>query len=129
MTVIQWTDAMSVEVPALDKDHKKLIQMINDLDHGAADFLEMFNAVLDYTNGHFEREETHLETIGYPGLEGHRLQHDGFADQVAALVKLYREKPFEAGDTTLKDFLWSWLKGHILIEDQRYAAWTRAKGG
>jgi hemerythrin len=129
MTVIAWTEAMSVDVPALDKDHQKLIHMINDLDQDSPDFMDLFNAVLDYTTGHFEREEAHLEAIGFPGLDAHRVQHDDFADQVAALVKEYRAHPFEAGDSRLKDFLWSWLKGHILIEDQRYAAWTRASGG
>lgn len=129
MTVISWTEAMSVGNPALDKDHQRLIGMINDLDQSAPDFLELFNAVLDYTTGHFEREEAHLEAIGYPGLDTHRVQHDDFADQVAAMVKQYRAQAFEDDDTRLKDFLWSWLKGHILIEDQRYAAWTRAKGG
>jgi len=129
MAVIAWTEAMSVGIPALDKDHQKLIAMINDLDHAAPDFLELFNAVLDYTTGHFEREEIHLEAIGYPGLAAHRGQHDSFADEVSAMLKQFREQPFDATDTRLKDFLWSWLKGHILIEDQRYAAWTRAKGG
>lgn len=129
MTVISWTEAMSVGNTALDKDHQKLIGMINDLDHSAPDFLELFNAVLDYTTGHFEREEAHLDAISYPGLDAHRVQHDGFADQVAAMLKQYRAEPFDAADTRLKDFLWSWLKGHILIEDQRYAAWTRASGG
>ena len=127
MTVIQWTEAMSVDVPLLDKDHKKLIQMINDLDQTAPDFMELFNAVLDYTTGHFDREEAHLEAIGYPGLDGHRTQHDSFADEVAAMLRQYREQAFDAADSRLKDFLWSWLKGHILIEDQRYSAWTRAK--
>ena len=126
MTTISWTDAMSVDVPALDKDHKKLIHMINDLDQAHPDFLELFNDVLDYTNGHFDREEAHLESIGYPGLDGHRTQHDSFADEVALMLKEYKSEAFDPGDTRLKDFLWTWLKGHILIEDLRYAAWTRA---
>ncbi|KIL97332.1 Hemerythrin [Paramagnetospirillum magnetotacticum MS-1] len=129
MAVIAWTEAMSVDDAALDKDHQKLIRMINDLDQAAPDFMELFNAVLDYTTGHFEREETHLDAIGFPGLDAHRVQHDDFADQVADMLRQYRDSPFDAGDTRLKDFLWTWLKGHILIEDQRYAAWARAKGG
>ena len=129
MSVITWTEAMSVGNTALDKDHQKLIEMINDLDQDAPDFMELFNGVLDYTTGHFEREETHLDAIGYPGLDTHRVQHDDFADQVTDMLKQYRSHAFEEGDTRLKDFLWSWLKSHILIEDQRYAAWTRAKGG
>jgi hemerythrin len=129
MSVISWTEAMSVGNTPLDKDHQKLIEMINDLDQGAPDFMELFNAVLDYTSGHFEREETHLAAIGFPGLDTHRVQHDDFADQVAGMLKQYRDQPFDATDSRLKDFLWSWLKSHILIEDQRYAAWARAKGG
>ena len=127
MTVISWTEAMSVGIPPLDKDHQKLIRMINDLDHAAPDFMELFNAVLDYTNGHFEREEAHLEAIGYPGLDGHRDQHDDFADQVSAMLKQYRADGFTDTDQRVADFLWTWLKGHILIEDLKYAAWARAK--
>jgi hemerythrin len=128
MTAIRWTEAMSVDNPALDKDHQRLIRMINDLNQEAPAFPELFNAVLEYVDGHFDREEAHLEAIGFPGLDAHRAQHDSFADQVAAMLRQYRDRPFQPGDTALKDFLWTWLKGHILIEDQRYAAWTRAKG-
>ncbi|OAN52281.1 hemerythrin [Paramagnetospirillum marisnigri] len=129
MTTIQWTEAMSVGVEELDQDHKHLIQMINGLHYSDTGFVELFNELLDYVGGHFEREETHLEAIGYPGIEGHRGQHDLFADQVAAMLKQYRAEGFADSDQRVADFLWTWLKGHILIEDLKYAAWTRAKKG
>jgi hemerythrin len=127
MTVVQWTEAMSVGVEVLDNDHKRIIHLINGLHYDDAGFAELFNELLDYTNSHFEREEAHLEAIGYPGLDAHRVQHDSFADQVASMLKTVRNE--SAGDTGLRvaDFLWTWLKSHILIEDLKYAAWTKAR--
>lgn len=127
-TPMKWTEVMSVGIAAIDEDHKHLIHLINALNYGDSDFLDVFNQLLDYTCGHFEREETYLESIGYPGLSGHSAQHDAFAEQVSDLLHQYRDEAFEPGDARLKDFLWSWLKGHILIEDMRYAAWTKARG-
>lgn len=128
MTTIQWTESMSVGVEALDNDHKHLIHLINGLHYSDTGFVELFNDLLDYVGGHFEREEAHLEAIGYPGLDGHRVQHDLFADRVSDMLKQYRANGFSDDDQTVADFLWTWLKGHILIEDQKYAAWTKAGG-
>ena len=129
MTMIQWTEAMSVGVEELDNDHKHLIHLINALHYSDTGFVELFNELLDYVGGHFEREETHLESLGYPGLEGHRGQHDVFSDQVSAMLKQYRVEGFADTDQRVADFLWTWLKGHILIEDLKYAAWTKASKG
>lgn len=128
MPAIAWTDALSVGVPALDKDHKTLIRMINDLDQEAPDFVALFGAVLDYTCGHFDREETYLEGLGYPELDGHHARHEDFAARVADLLRQYREDPSAAAGTRLKDVLWDWLRSHIMVEDLRYAQWAREKG-
>ena len=127
MPTIQWTEAMSVGVEALDRDHKHLIHLINGLHYADTSFVELFNELLDYTCTHFEREEEHLEAMGYPGLDGHRNQHDIFTDKVGAMLKKYRDEGFAETDHSVSDFLWTWLKGHILIEDMKYAAWTRAR--
>ena len=127
MTTIQWTEAMSVGDEALDNDHKHLIHMINGLHYSDESFIELFNDLLDYIGTHFDREEAHLEAVGYPGIEKHRAQHDVFADQVGVMLKQYREEGFAETDQRVSDFLWTWLKGHILIEDLKYAAWTKAR--
>ncbi|CAA7620179.1 conserved hypothetical protein [Candidatus Terasakiella magnetica] len=127
MPVIAWTESMSVGSDALDADHKMLIGMINGLGQPDADFVALFHALVEYTCGHFEREEAHLEAIDYPGLDSHRAQHDAFTDRVSDLLRQYRETPFERSDSRVADFLWTWLKSHILIEDMKYAAWTKAR--
>jgi len=124
---MKWTEAMSVGVEDLDEDHRQLIHLINALNYGDADFAHIFNQLLDYTCGHFEREEAFLEGIGYPGISGHRAQHDAFADQVSVMLKRHKDGIVEDEDAQVKDFLWTWLKGHILIEDLRYTAWNRAR--
>lgn len=125
MPAIAWTDALSVGVSALDKDHKTLIRMIDELDQEGLDFVALFGAVLDYTCGHFDREEAYLEGIGYPALDDHHLRHEEFAAQVADLLRQYREEPSPAAGVRLKDILWDWLRSHIMVEDLRYAQWAR----
>lgn len=128
MTEIRWTESLSVSIPALDKDHKTLIRMIDELDQDSPDLPALFGAVLDYTCGHFDREEAHLESLGYPALDDHHARHEDFAAQVADLLRQYREEPSAAAGARLKDILWDWLRTHIMVEDQRYAQWAREKG-
>ncbi len=125
--LMKWTDAMSVGVETLDEDHRQLIHLINNLAYADADFAEVFNRLLDYITSHFEREEAHLEALGYPGIDSHRAQHDAFADRVGEMLRHYRESGFDTTDGQVSDFLWTWLKSHILIEDMKYAIWARAR--
>jgi hemerythrin len=127
MPTIGWTEAMSVGVEEIDADHKHLIHLINGLHYSDTGFAELFNELLDYTCTHFEREEVYLEQNGYPGVTNHRAQHDAFADQVGEMLKDYLAGAEGITQQSVSDFLWTWLKSHILIEDLKYAAWVRAR--
>ncbi len=63
MAFIAWTDELSVDIGEIDEQHKKLINMINDLSYAMSkgkgrDVIEAILVGLrDYTVEHFAHEE------------------------------------------------------------------------
>ena len=81
MTLLRWRDSLSLNVPIIDSDHKKLFELLNrvrfldlagDEPQAIADAL---SELLLYTQTHFRREEKLMELGNYPGLERHRQYH------------------------------------------------------
>ncbi len=121
---IRWVPEMSVGNAMLDRDHRILIGLVNQLaQEDNHDDRAMLDLVLDelagYVASHFAREEEFMAEVGFDGLEMHRAQHrrlarelNKFRTRVAAGKALPGEH--------LQMFLASWLRRHILVEDMRY---------
>jgi hemerythrin len=125
MTDAKWTTDLSVGDAELDGDHRALIDLINELSSPNTKFLYVFNKLVDYASGHFRREEEHLVAIGYPERDEHRRLHLGFMRQITNTLKEFQAKPFTADDPRIAEFLWNWLKSHIMVEDKKYSYWER----
>lgn len=125
VTIIQWTDAMSVGVEDLDNDHRVLIDLMNQLAGADArrdriNLEAVLDELVDYTVFHFEKEEGYLERAGYPALEGHRRLHAQLTEQVFAIRRrVVASTQTELGDEVLA-FLSNWLQEHILKTDALY---------
>lgn len=122
---VKWDDSMSVGIEAIDKDHKKLLGMINQLQtatHYQTDAEEIGN-ILDelvaYTSYHFAREEGLMQEKHYPGYDAHKQQHDAMVKQVTKFIDEYRvDKTRTIENVAL--FLKTWLVNHINGSDQEY---------
>ena len=82
MALLEWRDSFSVGVAALDADHRKLADLINELHQARAEqssavpvrsVIERLDA---HVREHFAREERLMEKIGFAGLVDHRRHHD-----------------------------------------------------
>ena len=122
---ITWTSDLSVGDHSIDDDHKELFALVDELD--SADMShDYINSILDrlkaYTRGHFSREEEYMEQVGYPGMEGHLLQHKNFIEWLETIRATYArfpQSPFIIGDS-VNSYLQRWLRQHILEEDMKY---------
>ena len=126
MAVIQWSVQLSVGVPAIDSQHKQLINMINDLydammgGKGSEALDKIIKDLVVYTKIHFRDEEAFMEKHGYPGLAQHKLVHEKLKTQVMdVLGKLQSGKM--VASVSVGNFLKDWLKNHILSEDKKYS--------
>lgn len=122
---IRWSEDMSVGHAELDRDHQRLIGILNHLginaELGNRNIVEfILDDLADYARVHFEREERHLEAIGFTELERHRSIHENIARRIEDAKWEYFQG-FSAGlEDDLLRFLTSWLNHHILVEDMKY---------
>lgn len=130
---VEWHAEYSVGIEALDNDHKRLLNLINQL-QTAAHYQtdphcerEAFAALVDYTKTHFAREEELMEANGYPALAEHRNEHAAMIAKVDDLLNRYEIKPQETIEEAVQ-FLKKWLLGHINGTDQKYSGFLRDKG-
>jgi hemerythrin-like metal-binding protein len=134
MASMIWSESLSVGVKTLDDDHKKLVDMINELVDGITNKrrLEALTQVLDklvhYTKLHFAREEDYFARTGYPQAATHIQQHRTLIQQVSQL-----QARLKAGDTSLLSldlmkFLRDWLTRHIMEEDKQYKSHLNSNG-
>lgn len=129
MPFIQWNASFSVGSPVLDADHRKLIDILNQIydawqDHSSpAELGLLFDQLMDYTNGHFSREEAKLASRGYSDLVRHHAAHERLRELVMAFRSrhLAGQQPDKLTEDMAK-FLKSWLLDHILEEDMRYSS-------
>ncbi len=131
--VFQWKDVYSVKVLAVDNQHKKLFELVNELrqamaqGHGKDMAGDVLTRLIDYTVCHFTAEDKLMETNKYPAVLSHRAEHKALTDKVLAL-----KREFDSGTSNvtpqLMAFLQQWLRNHIQTVDQRYSEFLNAQG-
>jgi hemerythrin-like metal-binding protein len=130
---LTWKESYSVGIAALDEDHKRLLNLINQLQtaahyHTSDDYeQEAFDALVDYTRTHFQREEALMEQYGFPGLDAHRRQHQAMIAEVGKLVAAYQEDRDATIEGAIR-YLQQWLLKHINGTDREYSEFLNAKG-
>ncbi len=131
MQLLDWTDELSVEDDELDAEHKKLVDLLNELYHamrsgkGNAVLGEILKKVGDYTTEHFKHEEHICAMCKFPDLAAHRAAHKRLLDEVSAL-----QRRFESGAMLLSvetlDFLQRWVADHIVQQDKQYTPYVKS---
>jgi len=130
---VDWKDDYSVGIESIDRQHKKLINLINmlqtsvDYSTGEEFEQECLAAVVDYTKTHFVYEEGLMSKYGYPDFEAHKAQHQKMIDKVNDILAAYEEHPERAMKDAL-DFLKQWLIRHINGTDKQYSEFLLSKG-
>lgn len=126
MSIIQWTEDMSVGVERLDEHHRRLIDLTNRLGAAIAsgDTERTTGSVLGelirYVYYHFGEEERLMELAGYADLPGHRDHHRAMAEHVRGLEARFESDPAAVATADLHSFLADWLVNHIRSEDLLY---------
>jgi hemerythrin len=129
-----WSEQMSVGVPALDDDHRCIVRLVDMLrDVEGEDARRVIETVLDtllvYCRYHFAREERVMAWCGFPGVDFHRAEHEGFAHFLVRTRQRYIEQANPAIVGELRDRLTRWLYHHILIQDVAYKPYVLATDG
>ena len=126
MPFLAWTENLSVGVFNLDAQHKRLIELVNQLHdamvagQGRTVLQPILNGLVKYTATHFASEEKYMEQTEYTETNAHKSEHHKFTRAVLDFKQRY-----DTGQTMLTVevmmFLKSWLVSHIQGSDRKYA--------
>ena len=133
MALIGWTDELSVGISEINEQHKKLIDMINDLHaatlkgKGKAAVGSILSGLASYVVEHFACEEKYFDSFNYADSASHKLQHKVFVDRLTQF-----QNDAEKGKVMLSldimDFLEEWIQDHIRIQDKGYSSCFKENG-
>jgi len=117
-----WTNELSIGNSTKDDDHKKLLEIFNDLvelienKKDRQEFAKILTKMTNYSLIHFKREEEYMRKLSYPILARHKNSHRNYIYKVAMYnVDLLSANPPDPKE--IISFLEKWWTNHILIHD------------
>ena len=122
----EWNESLSVGVPSIDRQHKVLIGLINDLHasieagKGQDDAKFILKKIINYAIAHFIYEEGLFTSNNYELTEDHLASHERIKTKLIELRTQSEDANFDLPDELMK-FLKDWLNNHILKEDMGYS--------
>lgn len=134
MPLMAWNDRLSIGVTVLDADHKKLIEMINELYDSIIagftkkDLRDVLHRLADYTQFHFAREEELFFRIAYPNAAIHKREHHSMAVWVTGMQSRIGEGSVAGPSLEVVVYLKDWLFDHILNTDREFGTHLRSAG-
>jgi len=124
MALISWSNMLSTGISEQDNQHKKLIDLINQLNdamqagHGADVLGKVLNELVNYTVYHFGYEEKLMAQHKYEDTPAHKAEHAKFVQTAGDL-----KKKFDSGNAVITveimNFLRDWLTSHIMKTDKK----------
>ena len=134
MPLMTWNREMSVGVAQLDTDHKKLVDLVNDLHDGilsgqTRDALgHVLGELIRYTQVHFKHEEDLFARTADPCAVAHKKEHDDLIVKASELQTRYKDGGKSMLSLETMAFLKSWLSHHIQESDKAYGPHLNSKG-
>lgn len=133
MALIQWNATLSVNIEAIDAQHQRLIDLINELNEammvgrGKQVLGKILEGLATYVATHFATEEEHFERYAYPASAAHKQEHQDFTGKIAEFKQGLDEGRLGLSASVM-NYLSDWLNGHIKGSDMSYGPFLTAKG-
>src|SRR3989338_1239899 len=135
MVWMEWTQEYSVKIAGIDDQHKKLIEIINEVHESLStegSKKEAINKVIgelyDYTKYHFSAEEELMRKFSYPQYINHKSAHDTFIMKVVQFQDEFRQGRILVLSVEVIRFVRDWLFKHILTVDKQYSSFFNQQG-
>ncbi len=118
-----WSDEYSVGNEVLDSQHKHLFDLGNRIQQAKPSEAKAYvMSLYKYIRLHFTEEEHHMEKIGFPGVDGHRMMHEQLITRLNDLSDGFTPDMIDE----LARFLHDWILNHLLKEDHQYFVYVRS---
>lgn len=133
MDLIKWRDSYGTGVLSMDNQHRKIIDLINELykkirkEESYSSVEDVLAEMMKYAEEHLQAEEKLLKTNDFPDNDEHMSKHQSYRQRLTALMAESKNDPDAAVKSTYA-FLRQWWMGHIVEEDKKYGEYLKGKG-
>ncbi len=89
-----WSARFETGHPKVDAEHREFFRQLNTLKEAVDDgagrevVVELITILQRYAQGHFEREEDHMERFGCEALEANRAAHREFSRKLEGWIEI-----------------------------------------
>jgi hemerythrin len=134
MPFMNWIDDFSYGLAEIDDDHKKLVNLINELydalESGSGhDVLgRVLDGLIHYVSYHFSHEEGIYLRAHYPDYEAHKKEHEALTLWVMDVNAKFRAGKEEPLPLEVLEFLKTWLYSHIMNSDKKFGLYLNTSG-
>ena len=128
MPVLEWSNALSLDLPLMDETHREFVDLLAAVDAAAQDALiPTWRALVEHTEVHFDQEDRWMRETRFAAGNCHSVQHK-------VVLEVMREglKRAEAGDLEILRLmsgeLAQWFPQHAQSMDAGLALHLRRVG-
>lgn len=128
MSPIEWKDEYRIGIPAVDHEHRELIEVVNALHESIRDgcptdeVLATLGEIHAAISAHFALEERIMRERAYPLLDEHKSDHEALLDDLRDIMDR-AEYDGQYDDARLSDDLARWFGVHFRTHDARLHRW------
>jgi hemerythrin-like metal-binding protein len=125
MEKILWSERYSVNNDILDSQHKKLINLLNEIQSvmNEVNGREIIGVIIDelaaYSKLHFSIEEMLMKKANYNGYTEHKEEHGKFINKISEIREVFRTG---TADNEMMNSLKKWCVEHLERADKKYAS-------
>ena len=124
MKLLKWSENYAVGIPAVDHEHREMIELINTVfsslrDNADAESIERtLGEIHAGIAAHFALEERFMRRARYKEYKAHKADHEELLDQIGELMDVFADDP-DAGREQLRRRLGDWFGEHFGSFDAR----------
>jgi len=125
MVLIEWDDRYAIGIPAVDHEHRRLIELVNDLHKALMVDGEsrrcglFFEEVYTAISAHFALEERFMRETAYFGYAEHKRDHERLLDDLRDLMEDYESGETDFRGDRLSERLREWFGQHFQTLDAK----------
>lgn len=125
MALIEWQPEFEIGIPAIDHEHRTLIDLINTLhdslaaDANKEDIAGFLGDVHADISAHFALEEKMMREMGYDEYDVHKAEHERLLDEIREIMEAFDADAYFDYGGSLADGLRVWFTEHFRTMDSR----------
>jgi hemerythrin len=123
MPLVEWKQSFEVGLPAVDYEHRQMVDLLNEMYDGLREgieedrALEFFAEVHAKIAAHFALEERLMAEVQYALFEDHKADHEDLLDQINDIMEDYEKGDYEDHLDKLSVDLEAWFIVHFREKD------------